>query len=336
MTETVNKMDLRLFDGAAAAGGASGTSATAPSGTEATTEPAVGYRSRKQAAAERERMAKNAIMGKAEQPTTAQKPVEEAANADKMTEEKKPETSTEEPTPAKKSGAEQLEEMMKDPEFRKAFSDKAQGMFDKRFKESKGLQAKFEMMTPLIETLSEKYGTDKNDIEGLVKAFNADGDIYEALGEKHGMSGQQYKAMMEVNRTAARERELRMEIEARIRTQEAAKKIQAESEALRQTYPEFDLQGTLANPQVREMLKSGVSLKAAYEAANIDKIIQQKTMQTEKKVVENIQARSERPVEGGATSQHGAVAQNLATKLTKQERERLAQRAIRGEKITLH
>lgn len=323
------KMDLRLFDGSVAGGTAAG--GTAPSGEAAETsaEPSVGYRSRKQAAAERERMARNAVMGKSEPIATAQTT---EPKAEPKTEETTAETSTEAP---KKSGAEQLEELMKDPDFRKAFSEKAQGMFDKRFKEQKGLQAKLETITPLLETLSEKYGTDKNDLEGLVKAFNADGDIFEALGERHGMSGQQYQSMMDMQRSATRERELRLEIEARVRSEENIRKIQSEAATVQQIYPEFNLSEALANPQVKEMLKSGVSLKAAYEAANIDKIIQQKTLQTEKKIVENIQSRSTRPVEGGAAAQHGAVSQNLASKLTRQEREALAQKAIRGETITL-
>jgi len=338
MKNNIIKLKLKLFDGAAGSAASSGTGeAGTPSTVEASSEPIVGYKNRKQAAAERERKAKEAILGK------SQPIIEEAqAVAETATEQSKENSTAENKTaqtvneePKKKSGAEQLEELMKDSEFRKAFSDKAQGIIDQRFKEFKSLQTKYEALEPIIEALTEKYGTEKDDIQALTKAFNADVELYEALGEKHGMSGQQYKTMLDTQRTARNEQKLRMEIEARMRTQEAARKIQAEAEEVKKTYADFDLQTTLANPKIREMLKVGVPLKTAYEAANIDKILQQKSEQTEQRVVENIKARSDRPIEGGANAQSGAVSQNLAAKLTKQERERLAQRAIRGEKITL-
>ncbi len=336
MKETKH-LNLRLFDGE---GGAAPASAATPTNAEVTTaaEPDVGYKSRRQAAAERERMAKNALLGKSEPVAQAVKQPQEAAK--EQPKEEPAETAktaeSQAETPTKKSGAEQLDEMMKDSEFRKAFSEKAQAIIDQRFKEYKGLQAKIDTLEPIIEALTEKYGTEKDDIQALAKAFSSDGDVYAALGEKHGLSGEQYKTMKDFQRTARNEQRLRMEIESQLKTQEAARKIQAESELVKKIYTDFDLQTTLSDPRVREMLKSGVSLKAAYEAANIDKIIQQRTMATEKQVVENIQARGARPVEGGASSQTGAVSQNLARKLTKQERENLAQRAIRGEKITLH
>lgn len=330
---------LKLFDGAAAGSPAATGSAsegTASSVAETSSEPTVGYKSRKQAAAERERMAKNAMLGKDEPIAKATTPVTETKTEESnvpVKDEKTVETNAEPTT--KKSGAEQLEEMMKDSEFRKAFSDKAQGIIDQRFKEYKGLQAKYEALEPIIEALTEKYGTEKDDFQALTKAFNADVEVYEALGEKHGMTGQQYKTLLDSQRTARNEQRMRLEIESRLKTQEAAKKIQTEAEEVKKVYSDFDLQKTLANPKIRELLKVGIPLKAAYEAANIDEILQKRSNQTEQRVVENIKARSERPVEGGANAQSGAVAQNLAAKLTKQEREQLAQRAIRGENITL-
>ncbi len=330
----ITKLVLSLFDSGAAGAASAAPTGTATGGETAAAEPAVGYRSRKQAAADRERMARDAILGKQAQPK-AEQAAQQPENNNTAEEPKAPENEAQKQEQGAKNGAEQFEEMMKDSDFRKAFSDRAQKLIDQRFKETKGLQAKLDALEPMLETLSEKYGVEKNDIAALVNAISSDTELYDSLGEKHGMSGEQYKKMEAINRNARTERQIRLDVEARMRSQEFARRISAEAETVKQIYPDFDLATATANPQIRAMLKSGVSLKAAYEAVNLENIITQRTTQKEREVMENIQARASRPSEGGANSQSGAVAQNVVTRLTKQERENLAQRAIRGEKITL-
>lgn len=324
----IKKLILNLFDSGAAGGASAGATAPANGESAEMSESPVGYKSRRQAAAEREKMAQNAIRGRA---TPKAEPVKTEPEAPKE------ELKTEEPAAEQpKDYNAQLDEMMKDPEFRKAFSNKAQGMIDERFKKSKATEAKLEALSPVLEILQEKYGTADGDIESLVKAFSDDKDIFDAIGEKRGMSGEQFKAIQSMSSTAKRERQLRMEIESRIRTQEFAKKINAETEAVRQVYPDFNLSEALKNPQMKAMIKSGVSLKTAYEAMNIDSITAQKVAAAEHKTVENIKSRAERPVEGGASAQTGVIKQNSASRLTRQEREALAQKAIRGERVTLN
>lgn len=324
----ITKLILNLFDGGAAGGASAGAAAHEGGESAVINEAPVGFKSRKQAAAERERMAQNAIRGRVTPTAEPAKTEPEAPKEETKTEEV---PAVEQP----KDYNAQLDEMMKDPEFRKAFSSKAQGMIDERFKKSKATEAKLEALTPMLEILQEKYGTAEGDIESLVKAFTNDNDIFDAIGEKRGMSGEQFKAIQSMTSTAKRERQMRMEIESRLRTQEFAKKINAETEIVKQAYPDFDLSEALKNPQMKAMIKSGVPLKAAYEAMNIDSITARKVAAAEHKTVENIKSRAERPVEGGASAQTGVIKQNAAARLTRQEREALAQKAIRGEKITL-
>ena len=334
-------LDLRLFD----VSSGSSTPEASASDTASVEEnplavPSVGFANRRKAAVERERMARNAMSGRSDKTV---KMSENAENSVKMSENtenlvkmsENDENSEKEPQEngslKQKSGSEQFEELMKNPEFRKAFSNKAQGIIDQRFKEFKSLQTKYEALEPIIEALAEKYGTEKGDISALAKAFAADGEIYDALGKKYGMSGQQYRNLTDTQRLARNEQRLRIEVETQMKSREAARRIREDAEALKQLYSDFDLGSTLSDAKVREMLKCGVPLKTAYEAANIDKILQSK----EQAVLENIKARNDRPIEGGANDQSGAVAQNLSARLTRQDRERLAQRAIRGEKISL-
>lgn len=337
-TKTENRhvevLDLRLFDiGAEAADGSHVETKT----------PEVGFKDRRKGAAERERMARAALHGTGDvsakavenpQNTTAShKETEASANFDRKGEDptkfvERVENSANSHTETARSGGEaRLDELMKDPDFRRAFSDRAQSMIDKRFKEYKGLQAKYEALSPIIEALSEKYGTAKGDVGALVQAFGADSENSASFDSNAEISTEDRK-----NRENTADP---IEEAARRRSREAARRINAEAFALGELYSDFDLKRSLADPKIREMLKSGVSLRAAYEAANIDKILKQRTAAAEQRVLENIKARNGRPIEGGANAQSGAVAQNLSPRLTRQDRERLAQRAIRGEKISL-
>lgn len=326
----IKKLILNLFDGGAAGGVSAGATAPTSGGeSSAPSEAPVGYKSRKQAAAERERMAQQAIRGNAPTIEPTKTTTEEAPTEEVKEETKQPEAE------APKDYKAQLDEMMKDPEFRKEFSNRMQSKVDERFKKSKATEAKLEALAPVLSFFQTKYGTKDGDIEGLVKAFSTDNEIFEALGEKNGLSGEQQRNVINLEYSEKRERQMRMELEAQIKAREAAQRISDDAERVRQSYPEFDLAEALKHPQISKMIKSGVDLKTAYEVVNLDNIKNQTVADTEKKVVESIQTRSTRPVEGGATSQTGVITQNAATRLTRAERERLAQRAIRGEVIPL-
>ena len=108
-------------------------------------------------------------------------------------------------------------------------------------------------------------------------------------------------------------------------------KMRREGEGIKADYPEFDLDRTLSDRRVRVMLKSGLSLREAYEAVNVSGIIAERN----RRLAESISQRSSRPTEGGASSQYGSLTANSVSRLTRDERESLARRAIRGESIIL-
>ena len=167
-------MILNLFDGGAVGGAPAGTASEGGETTTSTPESSpAGFKSRKQAAAERERMAREAIKGNS-QPIKAVEPTVEKAveepKEDKVTEEKPIED-------APIDYAAKFEELMEQPDFRKEFSKKAQTIIDQRFKELKGYQSKLEALEPVIMALNEKYGVSGDNVEDLVKAFRSDMDL---------------------------------------------------------------------------------------------------------------------------------------------------------------
>ena len=95
----------------------------------------------------------------------------------------------------------------------------------------------------------------------------------------------------------------------------------------------------LANEQVADLMRRGVSLPDAYRAAYFDHIMQQATAQTAQKVEQGvaarIQQRASRPGENG-TRPGGAVQTKIdVSHMSRKEMEEMERRAMRGEVITL-
>ena len=114
-----------------------------------------------------------------------------------------------------------------------------------------------------------------------------------------------------------------------------AQKLRQQVEETKSVYPEFDFEKELKNPEFTRLLRLGVGVKNAYEVSNIDSILANNTKAAEKKVVESIRLKGNRPVENGSEGAAGILLSGNASKLSKKERAELAKRAARGERISL-
>ena len=70
------------------------------------------------------------------------------------------------------------------------------------------------------------------------------------------------------------------------------------------------------------------------KVVNIDSIIEKNSKNAEKKVVDSIRVKGNRPVENGSEGNSGILLSGNASKLTKKQRADLAKRAAKGEKIS--
>ena len=119
-----------------------------------------------------------------------------------------------------------------------------------------------------------------------------------------------------------------------VQMQTRAEEIKKQVEETKEIYPDFDFEAELKNPEFARLLKAGVKVKDAYEVINIDSIIDRNSKDAEKKVVDSIRAKSNRPAENGSEGGSGILLSGNASKLTKKQRADLAKRAMRGEKIS--
>lgn len=343
------KMNLQYF----AEGGDGGAGAAEGGATEA--EPPAVQAPALRPAQERLARRSGALKGKAAggeklpQPPAGGSPLKEGASGS----ESDPAEAEKHQEPAKEPKAEKTPE-----ERRRAFGEMVQGEYSDVFQEM--MQRAIDKATEnirqnpqvarLTQALANAYGVDTDDMDGLIEAVEngrvKDEKYYEDLAQQRGVSVKTARELdkmeSDLKRSNTRNAQLQaMQQEAT--RQQRVSQIQAQWEAqaaqLKTQYPDFELQEVLANEQVADLMRRGVSLPDAYRAAYFDHIMQQATAQTAQKVEQGvaarIQQRAGRPGENG-TRPGGAVTTHVdVASMSRRQLEDLERRARRGEKITL-
>lgn len=205
-------------------------------------------------------------------------------------------------------------------------------------------------MRGLLEAIAEKYGTDATDLTALTDAIRngvvKDDAYFEKIAMEKGIS---VRTAREMDKLETQNKRLTAQQQAAQQMQKAAAErariaqIQArwdaEADALKAKYPDFDRDEVLANPEVEKMMRAGCSMEAAYRAAYFDRLMARQTaataQQTEQGVLNRVQQRASRPAENG-TRPGGAVQTHLDVEhMSRKDREALEKRVLRGEIITL-
>lgn len=230
----------------------------------------------------------------------------------------------------------QFERLIRE-EYKDEFSQRVQGIIDKRFKETKTLESKLEQLQPVVEMLSAKYGVQSEDVGQLAKALEDDDAYYEQEALEKGVSVETLKAMKRMERENA---ELRKAVEQKER-EEGARETYAnwmrQGEELKAVYPSFDFATEVQNPQFLSLLRSNVPVKTAYEVIHKDDIIggamQYTAEQVRRAAAAAVQTQGRRPVENGGSAQGAIQRKEDVTALTRADRREIERRALRGERI---
>lgn len=341
------KLNLQLFAEGAGADGTDGGEGTENAPAAPVQEPAL------RPAQERLARRSGALKGK-ETLSARNQPAAELLAAPP-----KGEPSAEEELPEKPAQEPGKEEKQQTPEQRRhAFGEMMQGEYKDLFAEAvqhiveeteRRLRAD-PKQTALTAALSEAYGVDASDMDGLIDAVKngrvKDDAYYENLAQERGVSVKTARELDKMesdlrraNDQNAKLQAMRQEAERQQRAAQIRAQWDAQAEQLKAQYPDFDLQEVLDNPQVAKLMRMGCSMPEAYRAAYFDHIMEQNEARTaqrvEQGVAARIQQRASRPGENG-TRPGGAVTTHVdISNTTRRQREELERRARRGEKIVL-
>lgn len=222
-------------------------------------------------------------------------------------------------------------------EYKDVFTEESQRIINRRFKETRTQETQLQAQQPVIELLKQRYGIADGDMGKLMTALENDNSYWTEAAEEAGMSVEQFKEFQKAKRENA----------AFVAAEENRKKSEAqqaqvqqwlnESAAMKEKFPNFDLNTELQNPHFLSMLRSGTPIEHAYKVMHFDELmsgaVSAATVSTEKRVIDNVRARGARPAENGTTSQSAFTVKDDVSKLTKAERAEIAKRGMRGEKI---
>lgn len=224
-------------------------------------------------------------------------------------------------------------------QYKAQYDARMQDTIQKRLKGTKETVDKYNALQPVLEILAKKHGVDASDIDALQKAIEADDSYFEEEALKQGMSVQQFKEFRKIQQENA---DLKAQMQEQ-QTKDNANKLYAgwmnQAEETKKVYPGFDLKTEMANPKFLELLKSNIDVRTAYEVLHKDDIIRgamQFTAQTvESKLAKKIAAGGARPAENGMSSGSAAVVKSDPSLWSKEDRQEVARRVARGEKIRL-
>ena len=201
----------------------------------------------------------------------------------------------------------------------------------------------------LMEALHEAYGVDADDLEALTDAVKngrvKDEAYFEKLAMEKGVSvataRQMDKLESENKRLTAAEKfaeDQRKAAQRQVEIDRIHAEWDREAQQLKAQYPEFDLEQTLANPEIANLMRLGVSMSNAYRAVYFDQIMAQNESRTAKQVedgvTERIRQRGTRPGENGTRPGGAAQTHTDVNALTRKEREQLERAALRGQVVT--
>lgn len=222
-------------------------------------------------------------------------------------------------------------------EFKDLYDQRVQDTIKQRLKGNEATVQKYNALAPVLDILARKYGVDAEDAEALSKAIEDDETFYEDEALEKGLTVEQVKAIRKMERENA---ELKAQMQAQKRQDQAQAQYAAwmqESEKVKGIYPSFDLATEISNEQFRSLLMSNVPIQTAYEVVHKDEIIpaamQFTAQKTTEKVVNSIRSGQRRPAEGAMAGSPAVERKSDVSQLTRADREEIARRVARGEKI---
>lgn len=324
-------INLRMFDGGTAAGGAAGgAGAAAPgdSGAQGETNGAVPGSTRRGKSGEYA----NVLFGKQGDGTTVTGAVTSAQT--------EPHAAGEENTKGVQSTSDTLEDRRKafremvNGEFKDVFTEETQRIINRRFSDTRTLESQVQAQQPVIDMLMQRYNIADGDMKKLAAALENDSAYWSEAAENAGMSVEQYK---EFQRMKRENEAFRRAQQGREYAQQQSQQWFQEAQAVKEKFPNFDLTTELNNPRFRSMLQSGTPVEHAYKVLHFDELmsdaVQVTAASTEKRVVDNIRAKGTRPAENGTTAQSAFTIKDDVSKLSKKDRAEIARQSMRGAKI---
>lgn len=226
---------------------------------------------------------------------------------------------------------------MIDGEYKDVFEERFQQAFNRRFKETKGMEQTISDQKPIMDMLMQRYKITDGDVSKLQTAIEQDDRYWSEAADEAGLTVEQYKAMQKLERENTELKLMRQRQQGQEAAQQKLNQWYAEGEKMKELYPSFDFRAEAANRDFMGLLKSGLGVQQAYELIHMEEIkaaAAKSAAQTAgEQMMARIQNKASRPSENGTSSQSAVITKSDVHNLSRKDREEIARRAQRGEKI---
>lgn len=221
-------------------------------------------------------------------------------------------------------------------EYKDLYQEEFQRVFDRRFKQVKGMEAELASNKEVIDMLKSRYGVD--DVAKLKTALSEDTEYWESVAEQHGMTVEQYHAMQKLERENAELKAIRQRQIGQQQFQQQIDSWYKEADRVKELYPSFDFKTEAQNPEFLSLLRNGNTVEHAYKVLHFDELTQNAARVAAQTADAQAQARikqkASRPSENGTSSKSAVIVKNDVASLSRRERAEIARRVARGEKIS--
>lgn len=318
------KVDLQLFNDGGATGGAEGSVVSAENAPKVESKPSGSNRRSKSGEFD------NVVFGKQEG-TTADGATSLDTEGNPTGAGKTDVSTTSDTLEARRKAYNDLI----NGEYKDLDQERFQQVFDRRFKQVKGMEAELAAQKPILDKLMSRYGVD--DMAKLDKALTEDYDFWERVAEEKGMTVEQYQAMQKLEQENAELKAIRQRQIGQQQFQQQIDKWYQEADKVKELYPSFDFKKEAQNPEFLSLLRNGNTVEHAYKVLHFDELTQNAARVAAQTADAQAQARikqkASRPSENGTSSKSAVIVKNDVANLTRKERAEIARRVQRGEKI---
>ena len=244
---------------------------------------------------------------------------------------------TPEPKPEKSLDDEWTE--LRKGKFKDQYSRDVQSAIQDRFKNQKNAADELEKLQPMLTALEKLHGINEGDTDTLIKTILDDDSLYEEAADEEGMTVENYKKFQQVLAENERLKRQEQETQERIAFKQHFNGLMAQAEELKKTYPDFDLLEELKDPTFRRLTgpNSGLTVEAAYYAIH-HKELEPQVMaygiqRAQTQISQTLQANRQRPSEGAMQGSQRAEVTIDPRTMTREQRQKLIERARRGEDV---
>lgn len=226
--------------------------------------------------------------------------------------------------------------------YKKEFGQKVQSIIQDRLKNAHEAEGRLEKLAPMLEAMAKKYGVAVDDLDTMVAKVTDDDSLYEDEAMARGIDVNTLKQIKALERDKERNDRMRQQASEQERMQKHYQSLVEQGEKLKQTFPSFDLQAEIQNPEFVRLTSPGVGIDVAtaYQVIHRDEIMpaamQYAVQKTQQQAAAAVAANARRPVENGVGGGSGvADVRDDPRKWTRADREEVRRRVRNGEKIQL-